>query len=137
MKPRTIDILSLLIAILAAAGLAALVINLPPQTHFIALALMLAVLVVGGMTEPVWRRVLKKMLIKIPEEEVTMMGVRFGLWTGLFVASLVILHIIHFMDRVLIIAILALLIMLEMFLQQNIAGKRRKRVRRSTKRVKR
>jgi len=137
MKPRTIDVLSLLVAILATAGLAALVINLPPQPFFVAVALALIVLVVGGFTAPVWRILLKKMLVKTPEREVIMMGVRFGLWSGLFVASLVILNIIHFVDRVLIIAILALLIMLEMFLQQNIAGKRRKRVRRSAKRIKR
>jgi len=57
------------------------------------------------------------------------MGMRFGLWSGVFLASLALLKVLGFMDRVLVLAILGLLIMIEMFLQQN--GDRKTASRRS------
>jgi hypothetical protein len=67
---------------------------------------------------------MKKVSPKSSSSEVTVMGLRLGLWSGIFVASVILLRILNFMDRVLILAVLALLIMIEMFLQQNAAKKR-------------
>ena len=104
---------------LAGAGLAALIFYLPPATSSVALAIFLVLLTVMGFSTPVWRLVLHKILPKQNNRKVDIMSWRFGLWSGIFIASLVLLKILGFMDRVLILAILALLIMLEMFLQQN------------------
>jgi ABC-type Co2+ transport system permease subunit len=124
MSPRLIDILSLLLGLLAGGGLAALVLRTPPTPMTGALALLLVLLTVMGLTAPIWRRVLRKLISEASERETAWMGVRFGVWTGLFVDSLLLLRVFQFMDRILILAILGLLIMLEMFLQQHAAKKR-------------
>jgi len=123
MKSRTIVILSLLIGLLSGAGLAALVYYEPPTSLFRALALALIILTVAGLIGPVLGVILRKIMPKADAGRMTMMGLRFGLWLGIFIASLVLLKMLHFMDSVLILAILALLMMIEMFLQQNAARK--------------
>jgi MFS family permease len=123
MKSRTIVILSLLIGLLSGAGLAALVYYEPPTSLLRALALALIVLTVAGLIGPVLGVILRKIMPKADAGRMTMMGLRFGLWLGIFIASLVLLKMLHFMDSVLILAILALLMMIEMFLQQNAARK--------------
>ncbi len=125
MSPRLVDLLSLFVGLAAAAGLTAMIIQLPPSPLYEAAALLFILLAVAGLTAPLWRRLLRKLMGgKAGEGEITVMGVRFGMWTGLFVASLVLLRVLAFTDRVLILAILVLLIMVEMFLQQRAASKR-------------
>ncbi|HEY81322.1 MAG TPA: hypothetical protein G4O05_09660 [Caldilineae bacterium] len=127
MSPRLADILSLIAGLAAAAGLAALIIQVPPAPLYKAAALTLILIAVAGVAAPLWRRLLRQLIGKANDREIAAMGLRFGVWTGLFIASLVLLRVIHFLDRVLILAILLLLIMIEMFLQQHAARKRRAR----------
>jgi hypothetical protein len=115
---------SLLVGVASLAGLAALINLEQPSKWLIGLGLLLVVLAMLGFTAPVWRLIMKKVSPKSSSSEVTVMGLRLGLWSGIFVASVILLRILNFMDRVLILAVLALLIMIEMFLQQNAAKKR-------------
>ncbi len=115
---------SLLIGLLSLAGLGALIYLEPPNNTRIALGLALVVLAAMGLTAPIWRQIMKKVTPKSSDREVTLVGLRLGLWTGIFLASIAVLKLINFLDRVLVLAILALLIMIEMFLQQNAAKKR-------------
>jgi len=123
MKSRTTIILSLLIGLLSGAGLAALIYYEPPTLLFRALALLLVVLTVMGLIGPVLGVIMRRIMPKSDAGRMTMMGLRFGLWLGIFTASLILLKMLNFMDTVLILAILALLMMIEMFLQQNAARK--------------
>jgi flagellar basal body-associated protein FliL len=115
---------SLLVGLLSLAGLGALIYLEPPNSNRIALGLVLVVLAVMGITAPVWRQAMKKATPKSSDREVTLVGLRLGLWSGIFLASIAMLKLVNFLDRVLVLAILALLIMIEMFLQQNAAKKR-------------
>ena len=115
---------SLLMGALALAGLGALIYLEKPSTFRIALGLLLIVLMVMGLTAPFWRLFMKKIIPGNTGDDATAAGLRLGLWSGIFVASVLLLRITNFMDRVLVLAILALLIMIEMFLQQNAAKKR-------------
>ncbi len=125
MSPRLADFLSLFVGLAAAAALTAMITQRRPSPLYEAAALLLILLAVAGLTEPLWRRLLRKLVSgKAGEGEITVMGVRFGVWTGLFIAGLVLLRALNFTDRVLILAILALLIMIEMLLQQRAASKR-------------
>ena len=116
--------ISLLAGGLSLAGLGVVVNYLPPSRALTALALLLILLVVAGLTAPLWRLILRRITSGRTDWEVTVMGLRFGLWSGIFVTSVVLLKLLGFMDRVLILALLALLIMIEMFFQQNAASKR-------------
>lgn len=127
MKDHMAMVGSLLVAGLASAGLAALVIFEPPTTVWTALALVLIVVIVMGFTAPVWRLALRRIKPKKDDRAVTLMGLRFGLWSGIFIASFFLLKILGFTDQVLILAILALLIMIEMFLQQSSSHKKTSR----------
>lgn len=124
MNSRLVIFISLTVGALSSAGLAALVYYAPPTGALTALALLLIMLIVMGFSGPVWGAVLRRMMPKADGRTMVMMGMRFGLWSGIFSASLVLLKVLDFMDRVLILAILALLIMIEMFLQQN-AGRKK------------
>ncbi len=125
MSPRLADFLSLFVGLAAAAALTAMITQRRPSPLYEAAALLLILLAVAGLTAPLWRRLLRKLVSgKAGEGEITVMGVRFGVWTGLFIAGLVLLRALNFTDRVLILAILALLIMIEMLLQQRAASKR-------------
>ncbi len=124
MNSRFADIFSLLVGLLATASLAYLIIQVPPSTLHQLMALLLVILMVMGLSAPIWRRILRKFIPRAKERETAIMGIRFGLWTGLFIATLLLLRVMHFMDRILILAILVLLIMIEMFLQQHAAQKR-------------
>ncbi len=126
MNPRVADIFGLVMGLLTMISLAFLIIQFPPSMSHQLLALILILLMVVGFTAPIWRRILRKFIPSAREEETASMGLRFGLWTGLFIATLLFLRVMHFMDRILILAILALLIMIEMFLQQHAAQKRAK-----------
>jgi len=134
MKSRISTFGSLLISIVALAGLITLIIYVPPTRLWLALAIFLVMLVVGGLFVPIWQMILHRFLSQQNEQEINFMGWRFGLWTGIFVASLIGLKILGFADRVLILAIFALLMMLEMFLQQNSIRQRSSRRRRKTQR---
>ena len=116
--------ISLLAGGLSLAGLGVVVNYLPPSRALTALALLLILLVVAGLTAPLWRLILRRITSGRTDWEVMVMGLRFGLWSGIFVTSVVLLKLLGFMDRVLILALLALLIMIEMFFQQNAASKR-------------
>ncbi len=126
MNPRFADIFGLVMGLLTMISLAFLITQFPPSISHQLLALILILLMVVGFTTPIWRRILRKFIPSAREEETASMGLRFGLWTGLFIATLLFLRVMHFMDRILILAILALLIMIEMFLQQHAAQKRAK-----------
>lgn len=134
MKSRISTFGSLLISIVALAGLITLIIYVPPTRLWLTLAIFLVMLVVGGLFVPIWQMILHRFLSQQNEQEINFMGWRFGLWTGIFVASLIGLKILGFADRVLILAIFALLMMLEMFLQQNSIRQRSSRRRRKTQR---
>ena len=123
MNSRLVILISLMAGALSAAGLAALIQYTAPTGALTALALLLIVLAVAGFSGPVWGAVLHRVMPKTGNRNAVMMGMRIGLWGGIFVASLVLLKILGFMDSVLILAILALLIMVEMFLQQNATRK--------------
>lgn len=118
MSPRLVDLLSLFVGIISAAALAAMIIQFPPSPIYEIVALLLILLAISGLTTPLWRRLLHKFLPKADAREIMVMSTRFGLWTGMFLASLVLLRVLNFMDRVLILAILVLIIMVEMLLQQ-------------------
>ena len=124
MSSRLIDLLSLFVGVGAAAGLSYLILQKPPSALYEATALLLILIAVTGLTAPLWRLLLRKLINGADEEELTGMSIRFGFWTGLFIASLILLRILNFADRVLMLAILVLLIMIEMFLQQRAASKR-------------
>ncbi len=118
---------SLGIGALAGVGLAVVVYYEPPTSFWTVVALGLVVMAVMGVTAPLWRLALRRIMPALDEGEITRMSFRFGLWSGIFVASLILLKILGFMDSILILAILGLLIMLEMFLQQNTSHKRTSR----------
>ena len=124
MRTRLLMFGSLLLGALSLAGLGALIYLENPSTILIAAVLLLIVLTVMGFTAPLWRLIMKKIIPGNRENDATAAGLRLGLWSGIFVASVLLLKIVNFMDRVLILAILAMLIMIEMFLQQNAAKKR-------------
>ena len=130
MKQRIISVGSLLAGVLAGAGLVAVIYTKPPTPFWTVVALGLIIMVITAATTPLWRRVLRRLTPTVAEHTIDIMGFRFGLWSGIFVASIVLLKIMDFLDGILILAILALLIMLEMFLQQNNARKRPSRRRR-------
>ncbi len=127
MNSRLVIFISLMVGALSGAGLIALVYYEPPTGAFTALALLLVVLSVTGLSGPVWGVVLRRVMPKTADRTVMMMGMRFGLWGGIFLASFVLLNILGYMDSVLVLAILALLIMIEMFIQQNVARKKSSR----------
>ncbi len=127
MKQRLVMLASLIMGALSGVGLAAVVYYKPPTSFWTALALGLIIVAVMGITAPVWRLALRRFLPAADESEITRMSFRFGLWSGIFVASLILLKILGFMDGILVLAVLGLLIMLEMFLQQNAAHKRTSR----------
>ena len=124
MRTRLLMFGSLLMGVLSLAGLGALIYLEAPSNTWIAAGLLLVVLTIMGFTAPLWRLVMKKIIPGNNGDGATMAGLRLGLWSGIFVASVLLLKIVNFMDRVLILAILAMLIMIEMFLQQNAAKKR-------------
>ena len=117
-------IISLIVGALALAGLGALVYSAPPSNALTALALLLVLLAVTGLTAPFWRLLLRRILSKRPDREITGMGLRFGLWSGVFITGVILLQVLGFMNQVLILALLALLIMIEMLFQQNADAKR-------------
>ena len=127
MSPRWVDVLIWLMGLAAGAGLAALIWYVPPNPWSIMVGLLLVGLTLMGLSAPLWRRLLRKMIHKGEDGEIVRMGLRFGFWTGLFVAVLIFLQIQQFMDRILVLAILTLFIMVEMFLQQHAARKRGRR----------
>ncbi len=127
MSSRWLDVGSGLVGLAAGAGLVALIWYVPPDPWMVMVALLLVLLTLMGLSAPLWRRLLRKVIHKGTEGDVARMGLRFGFWTGLFVAILIFLQIQQFMDRILVLAILALFIMVEMFLQQHAARKRSRR----------
>ena len=131
MSSRLSISLSLLVGLLALAGLGAIIVYLPPTSTFMGLALVLLLVSITGLTMPFWRLLLRRLLSEKDEGRLMAMSLRFGLWSGVFATSLVLLKLLNFMDSVLILAILALLIMMEMFFQQTSAR------RRSTRRTRR
>ena len=124
MTARMIRLSALGLGVLAAAGLGVLAYAVPPSPPWIALALLLIALTVMGLSASVWGLIVHKLAPKSSAESAMLMGLRLGLWTGLFVASVLLLQLLGFTDRVLILVILALLIMIETFLQQNAARKK-------------
>ncbi len=126
MSPRVFDSLTLLIGLAAAAGLAALVLTTPPTPVLEAVALLLVLLAGFGITAAVWRRLLQKLLPASHASSSMVMGARFGVWTGLFLAGVLFLQRVHMMSRILVLALLVILIMLETFLQQQTARRRRR-----------
>ncbi len=124
MNSRLSITISLLVGALALAGLGALVYSAPPSNALTALALLLVLLAVTGLTAPFWRLLLRRILSKRTDREITGMGLRFGLWSGVFATGVILLQVLGFMNQVLILALLALLIMIEMLFQQNADAKR-------------
>jgi len=124
MTPRFIIGSVLAIGLISGIGLILLFLYAPISPSFVALALLLVVFAVMGLSGPVWWLILRKLMPQMDIREVVAMGARFSLWSGIFLASLMILKMLGFIDSILILAILALLIMIEMFLQQNSARKR-------------
>lgn len=117
-------IISPLVGALSLAGLGAMVYNTTPSNALTVLALLLVLLAVTGLTAPFWRLFLRRILSKRSGREITGMGLRFGLWSGVFATGVLLLQVLGFMNQVLILALLALLIMIEMLFQQNTDTKR-------------
>ncbi len=126
MSPRLFDSLTLLVGLAAVAGLAALVLTTPPTPMLEAVALLLVLLAGFGLTAPVWHRLFQKLLPASHATSPMVMGGRFGVWTGLFLAGLLLLQITHMMGRILVLALLVILVMLETFFQQQTARRRRR-----------
>lgn len=118
MSPRIAILLSLLIALLAGAGMTALVNYTKPSSLGIILAAPLVVLVVGGLMMPVWLLVQRRLTPKLPAGLLVRIAVREGLWSGLYVTLLVGLRVFGYLDWVMVLVLAALFIMLELFLQQ-------------------
>ncbi len=118
MFTRFSTLISLTMGALAAAGLAALVYSVPPTRFRVAIALFLIGVMTIGFTYPLWVVLLRKLLPGKAKDDLLVMGLRFGVWSGIFVTSLFLLKFLHFLDRVVILAILALLMMVETLLQQ-------------------
>jgi len=119
MKFRVTPTLTLVLGIMAGIGLVALVIYSPPTSWGVVLALFLVLVAVMGISTPIWRMFLQKILPKQKNYVTDAMSWRFGLWTGIFAASVLLLRILGFANNVLFLAVFALLIMMEMFWQQN------------------
>ena len=118
MSPRRFVVISLVVAVLAWAGLAGLVYLLDPTPVLIPAAAVLAVLAVAATTSPLWLRVQQRLTPGLPAGRLPGVALRQGLWSGLFVAAVLLLRVYHLLDWVLAMVLLALFVMLEAFLQQ-------------------
>lgn len=118
MSPRIASSISLLVALLAGAGLAALVNYTKPSSPGIMLAAPLVVLVVGGLSMPLWLLAQRRLTPTLPARLLVRTAGREGLWSGLYAALLVGLRVFGSLDWVMVVVLAALFIMLELFLQQ-------------------
>lgn len=118
MSPRIAALLSLLIALLAGIGLAALANYTKPNSLAIILAGPLLVLLVGGLSMPVWLLAQRRLTPKLPTRLLVRTALREGLWSGLYVTLLAGLRVFGYLDWVMVLVLAALFIMLELFLQQ-------------------
>ena len=121
MKSR-FPLISFITGLLATGGLAALIYTQAPTSLLIVLALMLLLLAVWGLTAPVWILFFRKILSQERQQMLAGMGLRFGLWSGIFVTTLTVLQLIGFLERVFVLTTLAMLMLAEMFIQQKKAG---------------
>ena len=118
MKQR-LPLIFFILGILAAGGLGALIIMQAPNTPLIALALLLLLLAVFGLTGPVWIQLFRKILPAEHQAQTLSMGARFGLWTAIFAVALVSLKLFGFLERFFVLIILGMIMLLEMLIQQN------------------
>ena len=118
MSTRTAYILSLLVGLLSWGALAAVVYYLSPDSHWNqAMALLLLVVAISATAAPLWGRVHRRLS---PESKQPVLRVAFrqGLWSGLFIAILLIFHFVGLLDWILVLVTLMLFALLEAFLQQ-------------------
>ena len=118
MSTRSAIFVSLLIGLLGWGALAALIIRTGPEPVFIALALVSAAIAIAGTTMPIWLRLQQRLTPGLRRPDLVAAAAREGVWTGMFVAALLVLHIFSFLDWVLALVLLVLFAMLEAFLQQ-------------------
>jgi hypothetical protein len=118
MSPRTAILISLVFALLAGAGLAALVNYTKPSSLGILLASPLVVVMVGGLSMPLWLLAQRRLTPKLPARLLVRTAWREGLWSGLYAALLAGLRVFGYLDWVMVLVLAALFIMLELFLQQ-------------------
>lgn len=118
MSPRPAALLSLFVALLAGAGLAALVNYTQPTTLGVVLTTPLVVLIVSGLSMPIWLLMQRRLTPKLADRVLVRTAVREGVWSGLYAALLVVLRVFGYLDWVMVLVLAALFIMLELFLQQ-------------------
>lgn len=118
MPPRIAALLSLFVALLAGAGLAALVNYTQPASVWMALAAPLLAVAVTGLSIPLWLLVQRRLTPKLPRGPLVRTALREGLWSGLYVTLLAALRVFGYLDWVMVMVLAALFIMLELFLQQ-------------------
>lgn len=118
MTPRVAAFLSLFVALLAGAGFAALVNYTKPSTPGILLALPLLILIVVGLSIPIWLLIQRRLAPKLASGVLVRTALREGLWSGLYAALLILLRVFGYLDWVMVVVLAALFIMLELFLQQ-------------------
>ncbi len=118
MLPRTVVIVSFVVALLAWAGLAALVMYAQPAPTLIAIAAPIIVLAVGASATPLWLLVQRRLAPAVEQKALGRVALREGLWTGLYTAALAFLRLNGFLDWVLALVLLVIFVLLETFLQQ-------------------
>lgn len=118
MSTRSAIIISLLIGSLAWGALAALIMLAGPHPSYVALALALTAIALAATSIPMWLRLQQRIAPHIGKRDLLAAATREGIWTGLFVAALLVLRVFRFLDWVLALVLLVLFAMLEVFLQQ-------------------
>jgi hypothetical protein len=118
MKPRLAISASLLVAILAWAGLAVIVRQFQPTPPLLAAALVLVAIGVAGATMPFWYLLQRRLAPKRNPKTLVGAAAREGLWMGLFAAALVLLRIYDLLNGVLVLVLALVLFLLETFLHQ-------------------
>lgn len=117
MTLRQILLPSILIALLSLGMLAVLVIYIPPTLPTVALALLLVTLAIAAVTAPILGRIQQRIAPPSRADELPRLAIRQGLWAGLYVATLLILRLLHLLDPIFALVLLALFILIENFLQ--------------------
>lgn len=123
MKPRSAILISVLMAVAAWAGLAALVRQLQPTPGLLAAALALVAIGVAGATMPFWYLLQRRLAPKRNPKSLTGVALREGVWTGLFAAALLFLRVRDLLNGVLVLVLAVVLFLLETFLQQRRASR--------------
>ncbi|NOZ49493.1 MAG: hypothetical protein GXP37_05505 [Chloroflexi bacterium] len=117
MTLRQIVVPCILITILGAGALAAFTYYNPPSFAAMVLALMLVGITTAAATAPVLGRVQQKIVPQTPASVLPRLAIRQGIWAGLYVISLIILHLQNLLDAIFMLVLFIIFMLLENFLQ--------------------